>query len=172
MTADMAALQRVWLCAEGVGLVRADRVTCLVLNDGTVRGDDAEQAHEHDVLMAVLDGGAAKVVLASCGTSVGWKSLADLAQTIGRAAEAPARAHAVFVFASETSVRGIDWDHSTDRIDGHAWPAGPPRPRRPTGRRRNGGRAWARLPPAGRRSRWRTPRSASCRPAGRRPTRS
>ncbi|HEX4815139.1 MAG TPA: hypothetical protein VFV66_20550 [Nonomuraea sp.] len=97
----MAALQRVCLCTEGVGLVRADRITSLVLNDGTASGDDAEQAHEHDVLMAVLEVGAAKVVLASCGTSVGWKSLADLAQPIGRAADVAAGTYAVFVFVSE-----------------------------------------------------------------------
>ncbi|MGP4103566.1 hypothetical protein [Nonomuraea sp. KM90] len=124
MTPDPTALQRVWICTEGVGLVRADRVTSLILNDGRVHDAAARQAGEHDTLAAVLDNGTT-AILTYCGTTLGGRAVADLAMTIGQAAQEAAGDSTVFVFARTAPGGGVSWHHSIDELDTDSWPTGP-----------------------------------------------
>ena len=107
-------LQRVWLCTEAVGLVRADRIVSMTVNNWRVSGARAEETADDgdDVLSAALVDGT-KVILGYCGTSLGWRALADLAATMERAAEEAAAARDVtFVFA------GLPQERLSAAIDG------------------------------------------------------
>jgi hypothetical protein len=88
MTPDTTALQRVWLCTAAVGLVRADRIVSMTVNNWRVSGARAEETAPggDDILSAALVNDT-KVILGYCGTSLGWRALADLAATMDRAAE-------------------------------------------------------------------------------------
>ncbi|MEU4234321.1 hypothetical protein AB0F17_59450 [Nonomuraea sp. NPDC026600] len=135
MTADATALQHIWICTQNVGLIRADQIVTLSVDDGRQRGRDAEKVDEFgdDTLTAALRNGRT-VLLAFCGTAVGWQAMAELAATIAAAAReaASADAPAGFVYPQTTADGRLTWTHSIGAIGTHTWPLGPtPTPRPP-----------------------------------------
>ncbi|UBU19207.1 hypothetical protein [Nonomuraea gerenzanensis] len=128
MAADEKALQRVWVCTEAVGLVRADRIVSMTVNNWQVRGARAEEAdaHGHDVLSAALTDGT-RVILGHCGTLSGWRALAELATRLdGAAVDAADADDVAFVHVSVDRQGGIRWQYRVGELsDLDAWPSGP-----------------------------------------------
>ena len=103
----MAGLQNVWVCAQDLQLIRADRIISLLvpISAGYGAASPHDQALQKAVCAEVESGtgsdGLTRVKLAECGRSPAGELLAGLASTLGSAATAdPATgAGCVFVFA-------------------------------------------------------------------------
>ncbi|MGW2161445.1 hypothetical protein [Nonomuraea sp. NPDC001699] len=130
------ALHRVWLCTEAVGLVRADRIVSMTVNNWRVSGTRAEAADAggDDVLSAALTDGS-KVILGYCGTSPGWRILAELAARLAElaarldsaAADAATAGDVAFVYAGVDAKGRSRWQYRVGELSDHvdAWPSGP-----------------------------------------------
>jgi hypothetical protein len=99
--------QNVWVCAQDLQLIRADRIISLLVP--IAAGYGAASPHDLALQKAVcaeIGGGAGgdaliRVKLADCGKSPAWELLAGLASALGTAAAVGAGAGAgcAFVFA-------------------------------------------------------------------------
>jgi hypothetical protein len=86
---DVAGLQNVWLCAQDLQLIRADRIVSLMVPIATGYGaaSPADQAL-HKAVCAEIEGGTGgetltRVKLADCGKSPAAELLAGLASVLG-----------------------------------------------------------------------------------------
>jgi len=100
----VAGLENVWICAQDLQLIRADRIISLLVpiaaGYGAASPDDQTP---HQAVCAEIEGGTGserltRVKLADCGTSPAGHLLADLAAALGLAAAATPDEGCVFVF--------------------------------------------------------------------------
>jgi len=101
----VTGLQRVWVCAQDLQLIRADRIISLLVPiasgyGAAAPGDDALQG----AVCAEIEGGTGgesltRVKLADCGKSPAGDLLAGLAAALGSAPAASLDGGCVFVFA-------------------------------------------------------------------------
>jgi hypothetical protein len=104
---DVAGLQNVWLCAQDLQLIRADRIVSLMVPIATGYGaaSPADQAL-HKAVCAEIEGGTGgetltRVKLADCGKSPAAELLAGLASVLGSAPAPGWDGGCVFVFAEQ-----------------------------------------------------------------------
>src|SRR5258708_5765805 len=87
----VAGLQNVWVCAQGLQLIRADRIVSLLLPALTGHGAASPgDQHAGKTVCAEVDGGTegdtvTRVKLADCGKSPAAEVLAGLAGTLSTA---------------------------------------------------------------------------------------
>ena len=113
----MPGLQNVWVCAQDLQLIRADRIISLLVpiaaGYGAASPDDGSL---QKAVCAEIEGGTGgdaltRVKLADCGKSPAGELLASLASALGSAAAAgpPADAGCVFVFAEHDPAGFSRW---------------------------------------------------------------
>ena len=110
-------LQTVWVCAQDLQLIRADRIISLLVpiaaGYGAASPDDGSSQKAVCAEIAGGTGGDAltRVKLADCGKSPAGELLAGLASALGSAAAAgpPADAGCVFVFAEHDAAGFSRW---------------------------------------------------------------
>jgi hypothetical protein len=90
----VAGLQNVWICAQDLQLIRADRIISLLVPIATGYGAASpEDQALHQAACAEIGGGAGgegltRVKLANCGKTPAAELLASLAAALGSAAAA------------------------------------------------------------------------------------
>jgi hypothetical protein len=105
----VAGLQSVWVCAQDLQLIRADRIISLLVPVATGYGTASPGDHAlHRSVCAEIEGGAGgetltRVMLADCGTSPAGELLAGLVFALGAAADSGDGC--VFVFAKRDQGR-------------------------------------------------------------------
>jgi hypothetical protein len=112
----VAGLQNVWVCAQGLQLIRADRIVSLLqpAPAGYGAASPGDQ-HARKTVNAEIDGGPdgdtlTRVKLADCGKSPVAGVLAGIASALGTAAsDAATYAGPVFVFAEQDSDGFSHW---------------------------------------------------------------
>jgi hypothetical protein len=123
----VAGLQNVWVCAQGLQLVRADRIVSLLLPALTGHGAASpSDQHSGKTICAEIAGGTegdtlTRVKLADCGKSPAAELLADLASTLCFAARGAAEERGpVFVFVERDADGFSRWVEAS-RLPA-AWP--------------------------------------------------
>ncbi len=115
-----------WVCAQDLQLIRADRIISLLVPVATGYGAASPDDHAlHRAVCAEIDGGAGgegptRVKLADCGTSPAGKLLAGLAFALGAAAAADPGEGCVFVFAEQDQAGCTRWATASELPA--AWP--------------------------------------------------
>jgi hypothetical protein len=112
----VAGLQNVWLCAQDLQLIRADRIVSLLVpiaTGGYGAASPADQAL-HKAVCAEIEGGTGgetltRVKLADCGKSPAGELLAGLASVLGSAPAAGSDGGCVFVFAEQDQAGFTRW---------------------------------------------------------------
>ena len=122
----MTGLQNVWLYAQDLQLIRADRIVSLPVPIATGYGaaSPADQALQTAVC-AEIEGGTGgetltRVKLADCGKSPAGQLLADLASVLGSAPAADSDGGCVFVFAEQDQAGSTRWGTASQLPA--AWP--------------------------------------------------
>jgi hypothetical protein len=134
MTADATALQHIWICTQNVGLVRADQIVTLSVDDGRQRARDAEEVSEFgdDALTAALrngQNGTAGVLRHSGGLAGHSGAGRDHRRRRPRGGQ---RRRPGQVRLPQATVDGrLAWTHSVGGIGTDTWPLGPTRTPRP-----------------------------------------
>jgi hypothetical protein len=113
----VADLRNVWICAQDLQLIRADRVVSVLVPVGSGYGAASPgDLNLHRAIYAEIDGGTegdtiSRVKLADCGKSPGGELLADLARALGSArdAEPASDGGCVFVFAEQDAAGRSQW---------------------------------------------------------------
>jgi len=111
------ALQNVWICAQDLQLIRADRVVSLLVPVGSGYGAASPgELNSHRAIYAEIDGGTqgdtiSRVKLAECGKSPGGELLAGLARALGsaRGAALACDGGCLFVFAEQDTAGRLQW---------------------------------------------------------------
>jgi hypothetical protein len=106
-----------WICAQDLQLIRADRVVSLLIPVGSGYGAASpDDLNSHRAIYAEIDGGTqgdtiSRVKLADCGKSAGGEMLAGLARALGSActAESATEGGCVFVFAEQDATGRLQW---------------------------------------------------------------
>lgn len=127
----MARLHDVWLCAQDLQLIRADRVISLLITLGPGYGAEPPGDESSAVgLYAEIVGGlhgdiATGIKLADCDKRGGQALLGQLAQVISMAAQSDGTSgeHCVFVFAERDSQNHMRWTAATQLPSN--WPSHP-----------------------------------------------
>jgi hypothetical protein len=111
----VAGLQNVWVCAQDLQLIRADRIVSLLVPIATGYGaaSPADLAL-HRAVCAEIEGGAGgdtltRVKLADCGKSPAAELLAGLASVLGSAPVVGPDGGCVFVFAEQDQAGFTRW---------------------------------------------------------------
>jgi len=128
----VADLRNVWICAQDLQLIRADRVVSLLVPVGSGYGAASPgDLNLHRAIYAEIDGGTAgdtisRVKLADCGKSPGGGLLAGLARALGSAcdAEPTSDGGCVFVFAEQDAAGCSQWITASQLPA--AWPQSAP----------------------------------------------
>jgi len=110
-------LQNVWICAQDLQLIRADRVVSLLIPVGSGFGAASPgDLNSHRAIYAEIDGGTegdtiSRVKLADCGKSPGGELLAGLARALGstRDSELTSDGGCLFVFAEQYAAGRLQW---------------------------------------------------------------
>ena len=113
----VADLRNIWICAQDLQLIRADRVVSLLVPVGSGYGAASPGDLDlHRAIYAEIDGGTegdtiSRVKLADCGKSAAGELLAGLARALGAAREAEPAPHdgCVFVFAEQDAAGRSQW---------------------------------------------------------------
>jgi hypothetical protein len=113
----MADLRNVWICAQDLQLIRADRVVSLLIPVGPAYGAASPgDPNLHRAIYAEIDGGTegdtiSRVKLADCGKSPGGELLAGLARALGSARDAELTSvdGCLFVFAEQDAAGRLHW---------------------------------------------------------------
>ena len=113
----MAGLRNVWICAQDLQLIRADRVVSILVPIGVGYGAASPgDLNLHQAICAEIAGGThgdtiSRVKLADCGKSPAGELLAGLARAFGSAcdAEPASRDGCVFVFAEQDAAGYSRW---------------------------------------------------------------
>jgi len=128
----VAGLESVWICAEDLQLVRADRIVSLLAAIAARLGvaSPADMNTAGGVYAEVGVGTAAdaisRVKLAECGRSAAGELLAGLAQALSSAAaQAAAHEGCAFVFAEQDTAGRLRWVVATQLPA--VWPLSRPR---------------------------------------------
>jgi hypothetical protein len=110
-------LQNVWICAQDLQLIRADRVISLLIpvgfSYGAASSDDMDL---HGAVCAEIDGGTGsdtitRVKLTDCGNSPAGELLAGLARALGSARDTEPASDdgCMFVFAEQDAAGRSRW---------------------------------------------------------------
>jgi hypothetical protein len=113
----VADSRNVWICAQDLQLIRADRVVSLLIPVGSGYGAASPgDLNLHGAIYAEIDGGTegdtiSRVKLADCGKSPGAELLAGLARALGSArdAESAFDGERLFVFAERDAAGRLQW---------------------------------------------------------------
>jgi hypothetical protein len=113
----VAGLQNVWICAQDLQLIRADRVVSLLIPLGSGYGAASPGDLDlHRAVCAEIDGGTGgdtvtRVKLADCGSSPAGELLAGLARAFGSArdTEPASDVGCMFVFAEQDAAGRSRW---------------------------------------------------------------
>jgi len=111
----VADLPNVWICAQDLQLIRADRIISLVVPIAAGYGAAAPDDHTlQTAVCAEIEGGSegetlTRVKLADCGKSPAAQLLAGLAAALGSAAAAGPGECCVFVFAEQDQAGFTRW---------------------------------------------------------------
>ena len=103
----VAGLQNVWVCAQDLQLIRADRIISLLVPIATGYGTASPGDRTlHRAVWAEIEGGTGgetltRVKLADCGKTPAAQLLASLAAALGSVAAAGLEGGCVFVFAEQ-----------------------------------------------------------------------
>ena len=122
------ALQNVWICAQDLQLIRADRVVSLLIPVGSGYGAASPGDLNLDrAIYAEIDGGTegdtiSRVKLADCGKSAGGELLVGLARALGSTCDAglTSGGGCLFVFAEQGAAGRLQWI-ATSQLPA-AWP--------------------------------------------------
>jgi hypothetical protein len=117
----VAGLQNVWICAQDLQLIRADRIVSLLIPVGSRYGAASPgDSNVDSAICAEIDGGTegdtiSRVKLADCGKSPTGELLVGLARALGSAAEADSASYdgCVFVFAEQDAAGRSQWVTAT-----------------------------------------------------------
>ena len=124
----VAGLQNVWICAQDLQLIRADRIVSLLVPVGSGYGAASPgDSNTRRAVCAEIDGGTegdaiSRVKLADCGKSLAGELLAGLARALGSAGDADSASHdgCVFIFAEQDVTGRSRWTTASQLPA--AWP--------------------------------------------------
>jgi hypothetical protein len=124
-------LQNVWICAQDLQLIRADRVISVLVPVATGYGAAApSDLRLHKAIYAEIDGGTegdtiTRVKLADCGSTPAGVLLTGLAQAVGSArAIVAAQDSCVFIYAEHDTAGYTRWTSASKLPE--VWPQSTP----------------------------------------------